>query len=59
MRLRGANGGDADTEAPRVIISWPAGSDDDNVTKYEVKVLNGDGEFVVHPDCDVDSALES
>jgi len=57
MRLRGTNGGTANTDAPKVIVSWPAGNDDENIDEYEVKVLNGDGEFVVHPDCDVAEAL--
>lgn len=59
MRLRGTNGGEANEDAPRVIVSWPAGDDDDNITEYEVKVLNGEGEFVDHPDCDVAAALEN
>lgn len=57
MRL---NNGASSTndDAPRVIISWPKGNADDNITAYEVKVLNGDGEFKTHPDCDVAAALD-
>lgn len=57
MRLRGNNGGEAAEDAPEVVISWPAGDDDDNITSYEVMVLNGDGEFKIHPDCNVEDAL--
>jgi hypothetical protein len=54
-RLRGANGAsDIHDVAPKIVIKWPAGSAEDNVTKYEVKILNGEGKFVVHPQCIAD-----
>jgi hypothetical protein len=55
-RLRGTNGGTADTDAPKVIISWSKGSDEENVTNFKVEILNGDGDFVQHPDCDEEYA---
>lgn len=59
MRLRGANGGVEDDTAPTVKIVWSkAGVNEDNITGYEVKILNGEGNFVEHPDCDVEKALE-
>jgi len=53
-RLRGTSGASniADN-APKVVIAWDNGSSDDNITEFSVKILNGDGEFVNHPDCDV------
>lgn len=55
-RLRGGNGGVAATDAPKIVIYWDKGSDEDNIREYEVKILNGEGEFVKHPECDVASA---
>jgi len=58
MRLRGTNGGTADEDAPKVILTWSnAGVIEDNITEYKVMILNGEGNFVVHPDCDVETAL--
>jgi len=35
-----------------VIISWSAGTAEDNITEFEVQILNGNGDFVSHPDRD-------
>jgi len=54
MRLRGNNGGAEDDDAPTVKLIWSKdGVIEDNITAYEVKILNGEGNFVEHPDCDV------
>lgn len=59
MRLRGTNGASTVNDAaPRVIIYWDAGSAEENITEYEVKILNGDGEFKLHPDCDAAAAAD-
>lgn len=51
-RLRGTNGGVADDGAPKVIIQWAKGNAEDNINQFEVQILNGDGNFVAHPECD-------
>jgi len=52
-RLRGNNGAsNIQGDAPKVIIAWSAGTAEDNITEFEVQILNGDGDFVSHPDCD-------
>jgi len=52
-RLRGDNGASGvDSDAPKVIISWSKGTSEDNITEFRVQILNGQGDFVRHPDCD-------
>lgn len=56
-RLRGNQGAsNVATDSPKVIIKWNQGASGENVTAFKVQILNGDGEFVSHPDCDEEYA---
>jgi hypothetical protein len=56
-RLRGTNGASStNDDAPQVVIEWSAGNAEDAITEFEVMILNGNGDFVSHPDCDEEAA---